>query len=294
MNFHELPQKWKLVTISLATLTALFTISSIGFGLFWQEYQKKCADLRAPLKKADSELLGERIEILRNNEAPVLANLYVPKEANGMKLPVIINIHGGGFVGGDADALDTQSERIANQWNAIVISVEYTTADVEPISYGAQEIKDTVLYVAKNAEKYHANSNRIYIMGYSAGAYYAVESTELLQKSGFKVAGLILCYPWTTGLSTKDLNSNWCPTLFILAGQDPISQKAKSYAESMKKVGVEVEIKEYENAVHSFIESNNPEGTMDSSQNMKEVVNPEQEKLAREAESFIKEWISSH
>ena len=42
-----------------------------------------------------------------------------------------------------------------------------------------------------------------------------------------------------------------------------------------------------------FIESNNPEGMIDSSEDMSYVINSEQEKLAREAENFIKEWISS-
>ena len=130
-------------------------------------------------------------------------------------------------------------------------------------------------------------------MGYSAGAYYAAESAGMLQNSDVKPAGLVLCYPWTTGLSTKELSSEWCPTLFILAGQDQISQNAKSYAESMKNAGIKVEIMEYENAVHSFIESNNPEGMIDSSEDMRDVINSEQEKLAREAENFIKEWISS-
>ena len=293
MKFKELPKKWKISIIIFALLTVLFTIAIILFGLFWGKYKKNCADMRVPLKKSDSELIAERIEILRERKDSVAVNLYVPNDVGVSKLPVVINVHGGGFVGGDADVLDTQSDRIANEWNAIVISVNYTKADVRPISYGSEEIKDTVLYFAENAEKYNADTTRIYIMGYSAGAYYAAESTRMLQESNFEVAGLVLCYPWTTGLSTNDLSSKWCPTLFVLAGQDQISQKAKPYAESMKNAGIEVEIKEYENAVHSFIESNNPEGVNGSSEDMRDVINSEQEKFAREAECFIKEWILS-
>ena len=48
---------------------------------------------------------------------------------------------------------------------------------------------------------------------------------------------------------------------------------------------------EYGNAVHSFIESNNPEGAVDGSVDMSDVINPEQESLAREAEAAISEWI---
>lgn len=74
------------------------------------------------------------------------------------------------------------------------------------------------------------------------------------------MAPLVLCYPWTTGLDADKLEEDFPPTLFVLSGQDTISQKAKSYVKDMESAGLEVEVIEYDNAVHSFIESNNPEG----------------------------------
>ena len=59
----------------------------------------------------------------------------------------------------------------------------------------------------------------------------------------------------------------------------------------MESAGLEVEVIEYENAVHSFIESNNPEGMVEGSVDMSDVINPEQEALAREAEAAISDWI---
>lgn len=47
---------------------------------------------------------------------------------------------------------------------------------------------------------------------------------------------------------------------------------------------------EYENAVHSFIESNNPEGITENVVDMSDVINSEQKSLAREAEAAICEW----
>ena len=129
------------------------------------------------------------------------------------------------------------------------------------------------------------------LMGYSAGAYYAADSTRLLQKADFQMASLVLCYPWTTGLSADKLEKDYPTTLFILSGQDTIYQKEKNYVKDMKSAGLELEVIEYENAVHSFIESNNPEGMAESTVDMSNVINPEQESLAREAEAAISEWI---
>ena len=291
MRFKELPKKWKAHIIILACISVLFLILLVIFNLFLHSYRVENAIQRAKLVKNDSELIGERIEIPRDGKADVKANLYVPDTTGDERLPVVFNIHGGGFVGGDADVLDTQSERIANEWNAVVVTINYTKADVKPVSYGSEEIRDAVLYFADNAEIYGADPSKITLMGYSAGAYYAADSTRLLQKANFDVASLVLCYPWTTGLDANVLEADFPPTLFVLSGQDPISQKAKSYVKGMESAGLEVKVIESENAGHSFIESNNPEGMVEGSVDMSDVINPEQESLAREAEAAISEWI---
>lgn len=291
MKFRELPKKWKAKIIILSVISVLFAIILVAFNVFLNSYREETQRQRSKLVKNDSQLLGERIEVQRNGKDSVKANLYMPDNAGDELLPVVFNIHGGGFVGGDADVLDTQSERIANEWNVAVVTINYTKADVKPVSYGSEEIRDTVLYFADNAEKYGVNPTKFTLMGYSAGAYYAADSTRLLQKSDFDMASLVLCYPWTTGLDADKLEEDFPPTLFILSGQDPISQKAKSFVTDMESVGLELEVIEYENAVHSFIESNNPEGLVDDSVDMSEVINSEQEAFAREAETAISEWI---
>ena len=107
----------------------------------------------------------------------------------------------------------------------------------------------------------------------------------------YLMASLVLCYPWTTGLNANKLKKDFPPTLFVLSGQDPISQKAKKYVKDMESTGLEPDVIEYENAVHSFIESNNPEGMIENSVDMSDVINSEQQSLAREAETAISEWI---
>lgn len=291
MKFKELPTRWKTKVIALFSISVLFLILIVSFNLFLHSYRVENEKQRAKLVKDDSELIGERIEIPRDGKASAKANLYVPDNIGDEPLPVVFNIHGGGFVGGDADVLDTQSNRIANEWNVVVVTINYTKADVKPVSYGSEEIRDVVLYFADHAEAYGVDPSSFTLMGYSAGAYYAADSTRLLQKADFDMSSLVLCYPWTTGLNADKLEEGFPPTLFVLSGQDPISQRAKDYVKDMESVGLDVEVIEYENAVHSFIESNNPEGMVESSVDMSDVINSEQETLAREAEADISEWI---
>ena len=171
MRFKELPKKWKVKIIILSFISALFLVLLVIFNIFLTSYRAENERQRAKLVKDDSELIGERIEIQRDGKASVKANLYVPDFISEERLPVVFNIHGGGFVGGDADVLDTQSERIANEWNVVVVTINYTKADVKPVSYGSEEIRDVVLYFANNAEIYGVDPSKFTLMGYSAGAY---------------------------------------------------------------------------------------------------------------------------
>ncbi len=84
------------------------------------------------------------------------------------------------------------------------------------------------------------------------------------------------------------------PTLFVLAGKDKISQNAKLFIEEMKANKKDVTVIEYPKAVHSFIESNNPEGLVGATTDMSEVVNDEQQNLSRQAENEIYNWLLSH
>lgn len=293
MKFKELPKKWKIqfVLLSIWTVFSLFLL--VGFTVFLQSYRETNQAHRAVLVKPDSQLIGERLVIDRPGKESVRVNLYRPSEASQTPLPLVVNVHGGGFVGGDADVLDTQSQRLADQWQAVIVTVNYTKADLQPISYGAEEIKDTVLYFAKEKAAYGVDPTRFSIIGYSAGANYAALASELLVKEEFDLAGLIMAYPWTTGLSVANQGEDFPPTLFVLAGQDPISQKAKPFIEDMKEAGRMVAVIDYPEAVHSFIESNNPEGLTGATVYMSQVVNAEQENLARQAEAAIGDWLDS-
>lgn len=263
----------------------------IGFSLFLQSYRAANEQHRLILVKTDNQLIGERIIINRKGKAPVKANIYYPTESDKTNLSIVFNIHGGGFVGGDADVLDTQSQRIANQWNSVIVSVNYTKADVKPIDYGAEEIKDAVIYFIKNAKQFGIDSSKVTVMGYSAGAYYTVTAVNMLNNDNTIVSNVVLAYPWMTGMDAQKLGDNYPQTLFVLAGKDQISQNAKLFIEDMKKNNQNVTVIEYSEAVHSFIESNNPEGLIGTTNDLPEVINNEQKNLARQAENEIYNWI---
>lgn len=273
-----------IVLISAALLTVTLIRNA-------KEQEKQ----QALMVKTDEELIGTHFYVPREGKEDVDVNLYLLDDGNNY--PLVINLHGGAFIAGDADTLDTQSDRISKQWNVNVVTVNYKLAKGNyDIAYGTEEIVDTVKYFIDHAEEYNIDINNIFILGYSAGGYHAMASTLKLKEAGIDIAGQIVCYGFikevndTYLVETESFRKSTCPSLFILADNDPISEGSLIYQKSLEENGIDTTVKKYDGAKHGFIEENNPEYEILKATSK----SPEQETMAREAEEFIGEWINSH
>lgn len=72
--------------------------------------------------------------------------LYRPKTAGSGTIPVLFNVHGGGFVGGDASQLDSYCSEMAERIPAFIVNINYKKIDIHPFPYPQMELHDTVLY----------------------------------------------------------------------------------------------------------------------------------------------------
>lgn len=110
---------------------------------------------------------------------PVKLDVYSPKNISSEKLPVLIYIHGGGWVEGDkvihSDNYveNTIAKLLAKQY--AVISINYTLLnDSIHFPLPLEDTKDAIRWVRKNAEKYNFDTNNIGLFGASAGAHLAL------------------------------------------------------------------------------------------------------------------------
>lgn len=243
------------------------------------------------------ELLGIRFEVPRKDKKPVQVNLYIPKDI-AEKTPVIFNIHGGAFIAGNADTLDSQSDRLSRELKAAIVNINYTLAkDGYDKEYGSNEVKDTIIYFKEHADEYHIDTDKFFVLGYSAGGYHAMNAIVALKKDNIDVRGQILCYAFIGNIIqkydslTQEQKKSIAPALFILADHDPISNGSLKYEMILKENGVSATDKKFDTSKHGFVEENNPEY-----ENLKNIISksPEQEKLAREAEKYIQNWFNEH
>lgn len=113
---------------------------------------------------------------------------YVPEgyeenknKGTGKKYPCVVNYHGGGFTLGRAHDDARWTNTVKNQVEAVVVSVNYRLAPEHPFPTAVEDGADAVLYLAKHAQKYHLDPDRMALSGFSSGGNMTLTVPLLLQ-----------------------------------------------------------------------------------------------------------------
>jgi len=130
------------------------------------------------------------IRIYRNNEAT--------------NLPVVFNIHGGGFVSGDLDNDNIRASLIAKNVPCTVVSVDYRLAPQHTFPAQLNDCLAAISYVIKHADELNIDPNNIGIFGTSAGGCIAAGLCLYLRdKSDVSIKAQVLNFPALDYLQTS-------------------------------------------------------------------------------------------
>ncbi|MGZ0147839.1 alpha/beta hydrolase [Kribbella sp. WER1] len=185
--------------------------------------------------------------------------------------PILLWLHGGGFVGGDLRDIEYATSRIAAYGNVTVVSLNYRLAPESPCPAALQDVYDTLGWLRNNLD----GDGRIAIGGQSAGGALAAGACLLARDAGTPLPDRqILCYPvldlhpssdwheWYFG--TRELPvgavplqaaslAGLPPTLMLAAGRDWLRDDAIAYADRLERDGVPTEFVEYADTMHAFL-----------------------------------------
>lgn len=282
---------------------------------------------RNKVKKKDP-LLGQRFTVPRAGQNGVDTILYRPKKPIAQPLPVMFNVHGGAWVGGDATVLDTQSQYLADLLGCFVVNINYTKLDAKPFPYPQQEIRDAVLYFSNHAKEYGIDNTKFSLIGYSAGGHLCAGTAMLLRDAGFKLNSQFLCYPFLNFMAMDAVNQGMepkeadkvgnlmdeiffskmdkavpllspanapagelarlAPAEVITCGEDALYVHSTQYQEHLTEARVPAARKDYAGSIHGFLEVNFPETEKDGAKS------PEQEALMKEAVEYIRQRAFQH
>lgn len=125
---------------------------------------------RQAMERLEEHVLIKR-DIVYGSDAPNSQNLdlYVPKDA-GKPLPLVVWIHGGGFVGGSKRP--TPAVQLLDQGFAAA-SIQYRFLDTAPWPAQIHDCKAAIRWLRAHAKQYNIDPERIGVWGGSAGGHLA-------------------------------------------------------------------------------------------------------------------------
>jgi acetyl esterase len=237
---------------------------------------------------------GEEVSEVRDLEIPsaagaIPARLYRPQA--GGPLPLVVYLHGGGWMLGSIESFDTVVRALANAADVAVLSVGYRLAPEAPFPAGLDDAVAAVRWAAAEAASLGADPERLAIAGDSAGGNLATVVARRL-RGEVDLRMQVLIYPVTDagcntasyrefgerhGLTAASMQRFWNlyldgadgldpdasplrsddlagspPTFVLTAGFDVLRDEAEAYVAALRAAGVEAGHTRYGGAIHGF------------------------------------------
>lgn len=206
--------------------------------------------------------------------------------------PVVLFIHGGGFVIGDVAGYASLCGEIARGLDLPVVSVDYRLAPEAPFPAAPEDCEAAARWIASNPDALGRHATSLVIAGDSAGGNLTIVTTMALrdQPAAAPVIAQWPIYPVTDGAETHESVQNfktgyllegdtmqWFadhyagdaadwrlnpilkdqagmpPTLVVTASLDPLLDQGRDYAARLVRAGVPTIYREAKGTIHGFM-----------------------------------------
>jgi acetyl esterase/lipase len=120
-------------------------------------------------------ILHSNIAYNNDTDTKHLLDIYLPPNAKG-KVPIVIFVHGGGWLGNDKYAdigymKRTVAEIVGSGFALASIDYRFSTQAIFPAQI--RDCNRAISFLFDNADKYGLDRNKIAVMGFSAGGHLA-------------------------------------------------------------------------------------------------------------------------
>ncbi|MFG2536539.1 alpha/beta hydrolase [Streptomyces sp. NPDC048511] len=137
--------------------------------------------------------IGWQQVTLPDRDVPV--RVYRPGGASQAPLPLVLHVHGGGFVGTAAQC-DWANSYLAARLPALVVSVEHRLLDPETsLSEAAADGWEVLEHVVRHAERWGVDPARVAVFGESCGALVSALAAIRARDAGLRLVAQVLVNP---------------------------------------------------------------------------------------------------
>jgi acetyl esterase len=248
------------------------------------ETERLCGDGGPVAQERDLAVPGPAGDI------PVRA--YVPAAAGTGPPPIVVWLHGGGWVLGSIDSYRALARRLASASGAVVLSVGYRLAPEHPFPAAVQDAVAAVCWAAAEGGRAGGDPARVAVAGDSAGGNLAaVVARRLRREVDLRLQALV--YPVTDaatdtpsfaefeerfGLTAASMRRFWtlylggagggdpdasplrdpdlagvAPAWLGIADHDVLRDEAEAYAAALERAGVPVTVRRWPGTIHGFL-----------------------------------------
>ena len=102
------------------------------------------------------------------------ARVYTPTDAGEGPYPLVVYVHGGGWVIADIDTYDASAASLADKLGAVVISLEYRHAPESPFPAAHDDVLAGYIWAVENGDQFNADVDRLALVGESVGGNMVV------------------------------------------------------------------------------------------------------------------------
>lgn len=148
------------------------------------------------------DTVGKEIPV--SGGATIHARIYTPKTGKAI-YPVIVYYHGGGWVIATIDTYNASAQALAEQTDAIVVSVEYRKGPEFTFPTAHKDAFDAYKWSIQNAATFKGDSTKMAVVGESAGGNLAINTSIMARDNGIrKPLYQLAVYP----IANSDFNSD--------------------------------------------------------------------------------------
>ena len=149
-----------------------------------------------PGLKAPEDILVENIFVTgQDDRTKIRLRIYKPKSSS-MPTPVLIWLHGGGYVMGKPEMDDLRCIQTVRESGISIVSVDYRVAPKYPFPTGLEDSYSALKWVEAHAQQHGMDAKRIAIGGASAGGGLAAALVQLAyDRQEIKPIFQLLVYP---------------------------------------------------------------------------------------------------
>lgn len=144
---------------------------------------------------------ASELQISARDGTRLAARLYRQGDVGAALQPVILYLHGGGYVVGSLDSHDSVCRRLAALGAFAVLAADYRLAPEQPFPMALHDVLDAANWLAEQAPALGLDRRRVVLAGDSVGAslaaVLAITAVEQPEALAFKPLAQLLFYPVT-------------------------------------------------------------------------------------------------